>query len=143
MIKGQVIDIYGESHNLSEAELVELHMGKTGAMICASVQLGCLAAGYAPNHEVTEKLTEFAQKIGLVFQIVDDVLDVTSTNEELGKSIGSDKEKNKTTFLSFFSVDEARQYARQLTDEAISCLGGLENSERLGCLALYLCDRTK
>ena len=143
MIKGQVIDIYGESHRLSEAELVELHMGKTGAMICASVQLGCLAAGYAPNHEITEKLTEFAQKIGLVFQIVDDVLDVTSTNEELGKNIGSDKEKNKTTFLSFFTVDEARKYARQLTDEAISCLSGIEDSERLRCLALYLCDRTK
>ena len=143
MIKGQVIDIYGESHILSESELVELHMGKTGAMICASVQLGCLAAGYAPNHETTQRLTEFAQKIGLVFQIVDDVLDVTSTNEELGKNIGSDKEKNKTTFLSFFSVDEARRYARALTQEAIECLDGIEESDRLKCLALYLCDRTK
>ncbi|MBP3375956.1 MAG: polyprenyl synthetase family protein [Clostridia bacterium] len=143
MIKGQVIDLIGESKTLTEKELVELHMGKTGAMICASVQLGCLAAGYAPNHEMTEKLTAFAQRIGLVFQIIDDILDVTSTDEELGKNIGSDKESNKTTFLSFFTVDEAREYANRLTDEAIRSISDIEGSERLVALAGYLCDRKK
>ncbi len=141
MIKGQVMDIYGESHKLTEAELVELHMGKTGAMICASVQLGCLAAGYAPNHEMTEKLTLFAQKIGLVFQIIDDILDVTSTDEELGKNIGSDKDSNKTTFMSFFSVEEARDYAARLTREAIESIADHEGSDRLIELAGFLCDR--
>lgn len=143
MIKGQVIDLIGETKTLTEKELVELHMGKTGAMICASVQLGCLAAGYAPNHEMTEKLTAFAQRIGLVFQIIDDILDVTSTDEELGKNIGSDKESNKTTFLSFFTVDEAREYANRLTDEAIRSISDIEGSERLVALAGYLCDRKK
>ena len=143
MIKGQVMDIYGESHKLSEAELVELHMGKTGAMICASAQLGCLAAGYAPNHEMTEKLTVFAQKIGLVFQIIDDILDVTSTDEELGKNIGSDKDSNKTTFMSFFTVDEAREYAMSLTKEAVNAISGCEGSSRLIDLAGFLCDRRK
>ena len=143
MIKGQVMDIYGESHSLREKELVELHMGKTGAMICVSAQLGALAAGYAPNSEMTEKLTSFAQKIGLVFQIVDDILDVTSTNEELGKTIGSDKDKNKTTFMSFFTVEEARAYAERLTADAIAEIEDIEGAERLISLAKFLCDRTK
>ena len=143
MIKGQVIDLQGEMQKLSEAELIELHMGKTGAMICASVQLGCLAAGYAPNHELTDRLTQFAQKIGLVFQIVDDILDVTSTSEELGKNIGSDVDSNKTTFLSFFTVEEAQKYANALTGEAISLISDVEGSQSLIALAEYLCSRRK
>ena len=143
MIKGQVMDIYGESHTLTEQELVELHMGKTGAMICVSAQLGALAAGYAPNSEMTERLTAFAQRIGLAFQVIDDILDVISTNEELGKSIGSDKDKNKTTFLSFFTVDEARAYAEKLTGDAIAEIEGIDGAERLVSLARFLCDRTK
>jgi geranylgeranyl diphosphate synthase type II len=143
MVKGQVIDIYGESHELTEEQLVELHMGKTGAMICASAQLGCLAAGYAPSHEITERLTRFAQKIGLVFQIVDDILDVTSSDEVLGKRIGSDSSKNKTTFMTFFTVEEAKKYAEALTQEAISEIGDLDNSERLIALARFLCEREK
>ena len=129
--------------DLSEAELIELHMGKTGAMICASAQLGCLAAGFAPNHEMTEKLTSFAQKIGLVFQIIDDILDVTSTNEELGKNIGSDSESNKTTFLSFFTVEQAYEYAKRLTQDAIDSLDNIEGAEGLINLAQFLCDRKK
>lgn len=143
MVKGQVIDIFGESHKLSEEQLVELHMGKTGAMICASAQLGCLAAGYAPNSEITERLTAFAQKIGLVFQIVDDILDVTSSDEVLGKSIGSDKGNNKTTFMSFFSVDEAKAYAQKLTTEAIAEIENIDGSDRLINIAKFLCDREK
>jgi geranylgeranyl diphosphate synthase type II len=143
MVKGQTSDLYGETHELSEGELVELHMGKTGAMICVSVQLGCLAAGYAPNSEMTEKLTLFARNIGLVFQIVDDILDVTSTTEELGKNIGSDKDSNKTTFMSFFTPDEARAYAESLTSEAIGALEGIEGCERLEALAILLCERKK
>lgn len=141
MVKGQAIDLYGESHTLTEGELVELHMGKTGAMICASVQLGCLAAGYTPNDEITEKLTVFARNIGLVFQIVDDILDVTSTSEVLGKTVGSDKDKNKTTFMSFFTPEGAMEYAERLTKEAIEVIEGIEGSERMIDLALYLCDR--
>ena len=143
MVKGQMADLYGESHSLTLNELVELHMGKTGAMICVSVQLGCLAAGYAPNSEVTERLTKFAQNIGLVFQIIDDILDVTSTSEELGKNIGSDKDSNKTTFMSFFTPEEAKKYADTLTEEAVSFLREEENSETLIALALHLCDRKK
>lgn len=143
MVKGQTCDLYGESHKLSESELVELHMGKTGAMICVSVQLGCLAAGYAPNSPEAEKLTLFARNIGLVFQIIDDILDVTSTEEQLGKTIGSDANKNKTTFMSFFSVSEARAYASKLTDEAVETVSEINEKEGICALALYLCDREK
>ena len=141
MVKGQVMDLYGESHELDERQLVELHMGKTGAMICASVQLGCLAAGILPEDDKTQRLTLFAQKIGLVFQIIDDMLDVTANEAELGKKTGADAGKNKTTFMKFFSPDEARAYSESLTREAISEIEGMENSERLISLALFLCDR--
>jgi len=141
MVKGQVMDLYGEEHELSEAQLVELHMGKTGAMICASVQLGCLAAGITPEDERTKKLTLFAQKIGLVFQIIDDMLDVIANEAELGKKTGSDADKNKTTFMKFFSPEQARLYSEQLTKEAIDELCGMDNCERLVSLAMFLCDR--
>ena len=141
MVKGQVIDLYGEKFELDERQLVELHMGKTGAMICAAVQLGCLAAGVAPDDEKTQKLTLFAQKIGLVFQIIDDMLDVTATEAELGKKTGADAVKNKTTFMKFFSPEAAREYSEQLTRDAIAEIEGIENSERLVSLALFLCDR--
>ena len=141
MVKGQTVDLYGESHDLSEEQLVELHLGKTGAMICVSVQLGALAAGVAPNDERVEKLTAFAQRIGLAFQIIDDILDATSSEEELGKSVGSDKDKNKTTFLSFFTIEQAKAQAEDMTTSAIKQISDIENSERLVSLALYLCDR--
>ena len=143
MVKGQATDLYGENHELSYEELIELHSGKTGALICAAVQLGCLAAGITPNDKLTEKLTKFAQKIGLAFQIIDDILDVTSSDEELGKNVGSDKENNKTTFMSFFTPDQAKGFAEELTEEAISEIKEIERSEVLIALALYLCDRKK
>ncbi len=141
MVKGQVMDLYGEEHKLDERQLVELHMGKTGAMICASVQLGCLAAGVSPDNEITQKLTLFAQKIGLVFQIIDDMLDVTANEAELGKKTGVDADKNKTTFMKFFTPEEALAYSEQLTDEAIRELKDIDGSERLVALAMFLCDR--
>ena len=141
MVKGQVMDLYGESHELDERQLVELHMGKTGAMICASVQLGYLAAGIAPDDSLTERLTVFAQKIGLVFQIIDDILDVTASEAELGKKTGSDTNKNKTTFMKFFAPDAARAYAEQLTVEAISELEGFDCADGIISVAMFLCDR--
>ena len=143
MVRGQMADLYGESHEMTEEQLVELHLGKTGAMICVSVQLGCLAAGLSPNDEITEKLTLFARNIGLVFQIVDDVLDVTSSSEVLGKNIGMDAEKNKTTFMRFFTPEDARAYAAGLTADAIAQVESIPGSERLIALALLLCEREK
>ena len=143
MIRGQAIDMYGETHELTVEQLIELHVGKTGALICASVQLGCLAAGITPDDEKMQDMTAFATQIGLAFQIIDDVLDATSTPETLGKPIGSDKEQNKTTFLKFFSIEQAMAYAEQCTDSAIAVLERYEGSERLIEIAKFLCDRDK
>lgn len=143
MIRGQAIDMYGETHELTLEQLIELHVGKTGALICASVQLGCLAAGIAPDDEKMNDMTAVSTQIGLAFQIIDDVLDVTSTAETLGKPIGSDKEQNKTTFLRFFTVEQALAYAKQCTDTAVSILEKYENSDRLIAIAQLLCSREK
>lgn len=143
MVQGQAIDMFGEDNELSFEELKELHAGKTGAMIRASVQLGCLSAGVNEDDPRYIDLTEFANRIGLVFQIVDDVLDVTSNIEVLGKNTGADKANGKTTFLSFFTIDEAMAYARRCTDEAVEIIQKYKGSERLIDLALYLCERKK
>ncbi|MBQ7357109.1 MAG: polyprenyl synthetase family protein [Clostridia bacterium] len=143
MIRGQAIDMYGETHELTLEQLIELHVGKTGALICAAVQLGCLAAGIAPDDEKMNDMTAVSTQIGLAFQIIDDVLDVTSTAETLGKPIGSDKEQNKTTFLRFFTVEQALAYAKQCTDTAVSILEKYENSDRLIAIAQLLCSREK
>ncbi len=141
MVRGQAIDMFGEDHELSLEELLELHTGKTGAMIRVSVMLGALAAGVEINDSKMQDLVEFADKIGLVFQIVDDVLDVTSSAEVLGKNTGADAENGKTTFLSFYTVEGAMQYAQKCTNSAISCIEKHPGSERLCALAQYLCQR--
>ena len=139
MVKGQAMDMYGEDVKLSLEELVELHRGKTGAMICASCQLGALAAGVLPSDERMQKISAFAEKIGLVFQIIDDVLDATSTVEELGKGVMSDGEK--TTFMTYFTPKTAFELAGKYTLDAIEDIKEFEGSERLCALAMYLLER--
>ncbi len=143
MIRGQAIDMYGEENPLTVEQLIELHVGKTGALICASAQLGCLAAGITPDDPRMQDVTEIATQIGLAFQIIDDVLDVTSSTDTLGKPTGSDKEQNKTTFMSFFTVEQAIAYANQCTESAISLLEKYQNCERLAAIARFLCARDK
>ncbi len=141
MVKGQIIDMFGESNALTKDELLELHRGKTGALIEAAVRLGCHAAGLAQNDARLEALVAYARNIGLAFQVIDDILDCTQSAEALGKSVGSDKRDGKTTFMSFYDVRGARAYARQLTDDAISSVIDLENSQELVALAEYLAQR--
>lgn len=141
MVKGQAMDMYGEENKLSLEELINLHLGKTGALICASVQLGAIAAGISPDDERMEKLTFYAQNVGLTFQIIDDVLDKTSSESEMGKSVGSDTEK--TTFMTYFTPNQALECAEKYTQEAIDAISDLEGCERLCAFAEYLCYRRK
>jgi len=143
MIGGQVIDLMGESRELDFEALLRLHSHKTGALIECSVRLGCLAAGYGGEEPKTQKLCEYAKNIGLAFQVIDDILDLVSSEEELGKSVGSDAMNNKTTFLTFSSVDEARAFAGELTQRAISAISDIEGSELLTDFACYLLERHK
>ncbi len=142
MIKGQVIDILGESNKLDKESLLELHRGKTGALIMGAVRLGVLASGCSLEDERAVRLVGFAERIGLVFQVIDDILDATSSSEVLGKS-HSDLCNNKTTFLNFYSIEGARKYANELTEEAIGLICDIDGSKRLSDFAKYLCDRIK
>ncbi len=141
MVRGQVIDMFGESNELTEEELLELHRGKTGALIEAAVRLGCHAAGLTSDDARLEALVSYARNIGLAFQVIDDILDCTESAEALGKSVGSDQKDGKTTFMRFYDVDGARAYAQQLTHDAIAVVGTIENSRNLVTLAEYLAQR--
>lgn len=141
MIGGQVMDLAGEHKKLPLETLKKLHAHKTGAMIEVSATLGCLAAGLALNDPRTQAAKRFARGIGLAFQVVDDVLDVTADAALLGKPIGSDAENEKTTFLTYFTTEEALAYARAVTEDAKEALAGLPQAEFLLGLADYLVSR--
>ncbi len=143
MIGGQVMDIAGEHRKLSAEELLKLHSLKTGALINASCVLGALAAGISPGDSAMEKVVLYAEKIGLAFQIVDDLLDQTGDEKLLGKKTGADKEHEKNTFLSFYTIEEAQFYADRLTAEAIDAIRSFEESETLVSLAKWLATRKK
>ena len=141
MIGGQIIDLAGEHKRLSEPLLCKLHANKTGALIVASAKLGCLAAGLFLDDERTKAAAEYASGIGLAFQIVDDVLDVTADTETAGKSVGSDLEQNKTTFISYYTPGEALAYADRVTVGAKEALKALAGADSLLQLADYLVNR--
>lgn len=114
MIYGQELDIAWEEKSPAREVLDEIHHYKTGALINAAVQMGAAAA--QANLEQCNILQQYAFDLGLVFQIVDDVLDVTATSEELGKPVGSDAENGKVTFATLYGVDGAMQLAQQMND---------------------------
>ena len=120
MVYGQEIDLYYEQRQANEEQLKNIHRHKTGALINAAVQMGATAAGASEaDHAALER---YAFDIGLVFQIVDDVLDVTSTQEELGKPIGSDSENGKTTYITLYGAEGAMSMARSINKNACAAL---------------------
>ena len=141
MVGGQIMDMQGESERLSLETLLQLHARKTGAIICAAVQMGAIAAGYRPQDEEWQALTTYAQSIGLAFQVVDDILDVTADPALLGKSKGKDSAENKTTFLTYYTIDDAREYARRLTEQAVAAVDQIDPQGTLRAMALYLAER--
>lgn len=143
MIGGQIIDMRGEREVLDFETLLKLHRKKTGEVIIVSAMLGCLAAGVDSDDAKFNAAVRYAEKIGLTFQIIDDILDVIADPAVLGKNVGSDASENKTTFMSFMSVDEARQYAAKLTTEAKEALACFEHADLLYALADYLLVREK
>lgn len=120
MIWGQELDVTYEGKTLDEALLRTIHKNKTGALINASVQMGVCAAG--GTREDASYLERYAFDLGLVFQIVDDVLDVISTPEELGKPIGSDQENGKVTFATLYGPQGALELAQKINDESCEAL---------------------
>jgi len=143
MIGGQMTDMRGEKEKLDFDELLTLHRLKTGRMIILSAELGCIAAGLEENDVRLSAAREYSSAIGLCFQVIDDILDATSSAEELGKSAGGDAEHGKTTFMTYMTPEEAYLYAKKLTDEAVDVISAYPGTERLVSLAYWLLDRKK
>ena len=143
MIGGQVMDVEGEGREMDLESLLKMHSLKTGALIGASCVLGALAAGVRFDDPAMIDVVTYSENIGLVFQIIDDILDATATQEQLGKSVGTDKKRNKNTFLNFYTVEEARFYAEQLTREAVTAIKKYPDSDALVSLAEWLLVRDK
>lgn len=141
LVGGQVLDLEGEGRPLSLDELRAIHLGKTSALIVASVRLGGMAAGASP--EQLEGLASFGRNLGLAFQIIDDILDVTSSPEVLGKSIGKDAREQKATYPSLVGMEQARVEARELTAAARAALDVFSPKRRENLLMIndYLLKR--
>ncbi len=140
MLYGQELDKQFETVPATKEQLLTLHRHKTGALIRAAVQLGCTEA---PNRdEVLPALENYASEIGLVFQIIDDVLDVTGSSADLGKPAGSDACNGKTTFVTLYGVEGAKKEARRHNDAALAALCIFdEKADFLRMLAKSLLER--
>lgn len=143
MVGGQQIDLLSEGKSIDFDTLKYLHARKTGCLIRCAALLGCMAAGELCTEEMRIAADKYASCIGLAFQIIDDILDKTGDEAIFGKPIGSDEEQNKTTFLTFMSVEEAFEEARKLTEEAKSAISAFDGSELLCDFADYLLNRNK
>jgi len=142
MIGGQVVDLEAE-HTRPDLKMLEyIHRSKTAALITASVVSGGIYAGV--NDAKVAELRSFGQSIGLAFQIVDDVLDVTQTSEQLGKTAGKDTAAEKVTYPALFGIEESLKKADGLADSACASLAGFgARAEALQSLARFLVERKK
>jgi geranylgeranyl diphosphate synthase type II len=141
MIGGQQRDLAGEGSSLTLAQREAIHSAKTGALVVASIRIGALAA--KANNARTSALEHFGRDVGLAFQIMDDVLDVTSTTSALGKTAGRDAALSKSTYPALLGVEGARQRARTLIDDGLDALRkqGLLTQE-LARVANFMLTRT-
>ena len=140
MIGGQIADIENEGKPVDEATLEYIHRSKTGALLTAPVVVGGILAGV--NEPELDKLRAYGQRIGLAFQIADDILDVTSTSEQLGKTAGKDLAAHKATYPALHGIEKSEARMQQLVSEAIEIVAGLGGqSGRLDELARFIVAR--
>ncbi|WP_460144419.1 (2E,6E)-farnesyl diphosphate synthase [Pseudomonas sp. S2_A02] len=141
MVGGQAIDLGSVGLKLDQKALEYMHRHKTGALIEVSVKLGALASGHAAKDEL-KSLRSYAQAIGLAFQVQDDILDVESDTETLGKRQGADIARDKPTYPALLGLDAAKAYALELRDQALHALRPFDAAaEPLRDLARYIVDR--
>ncbi len=141
MAGGQAIDLASTGLTLDEAALRDMHRRKTGALLQASVLMG--AACGRTDAAAWQALSDYGDAIGLAFQVVDDILDVTQASETLGKTAGKDQNANKPTYVSVLGLDAAREHARALREQALDALvrSGLADTQRLAELANKVVER--
>jgi len=143
MAGGQAIDLAAVGKSLNIVELENMHIHKTGALIRASAELGALSVENI-NPELFSRISEYAKCIGLAFQIKDDILDIESDTETLGKPQGSDVARNKPTYPELLGLDGAKQAADELYNKAIHCLEVFdERADMLRAIADYIVKRKK
>jgi geranylgeranyl diphosphate synthase type II len=140
MVGGQTVDIILEGKKAKKTDLVYIHTHKTGALIRASVRIGALMAKASPSR--LKALTEFGEKTGLAFQVIDDILDVTGTKEELGKPTGADDIRGKNTYPSVFGLKESQHVAEKLINESVDALKIFnKKAEPLAEIARFILSR--
>ena len=140
LIGGQVLDLEGEDQDLTREELVKIHENKTAALLTTSLRLGGMTANATP--EQLKALTDFGYNLGLAFQVIDDILDVTQSTEKLGKTAGKDEAANKATYQSILGLEESKAEAKRLTGKALAALETFgDNGKTLEAIARYLLDR--
>lgn len=140
MVGGQVMDLQLEKTGAKPEELKEMYLKKTSCLLKASAVCGCMLAG--ANEEYIKYAEEYADSLGLAFQIIDDILDCTADEKTLGKPIGSDEKNGKTTYVTLYGIDGARQKAKELSEKAERLLDNFEgDSTALKELTKYLLNR--
>ena len=142
LVGGQVADLEGENKKLSIADLKFIHERKTSALLCCSVRLGGMSANCPPAQ--LRALTDFGHHVGLAFQVIDDILDVTQTSEQLGKTAGKDVAVQKATYPAIVGLEKSRQIAAHLTARAFAALKIFKGKAiALEALAEFLLKREK
>jgi geranylgeranyl diphosphate synthase type II len=142
LIAGQVADLEGEGKKTSVDQLRYIHERKTSALLCCSVRLGGMSANCSAAQ--LKALTDFGYNVGLAFQVIDDILDVTQTSEQLGKTAGKDTKAQKATYPSIVGLEKSRKIASQLTDKAFASLKIFKGkAEALEGLAEFLLKRDR
>jgi geranylgeranyl diphosphate synthase type II len=141
LIAGQVADLEAEGRPVERQQLQFIHKNKTAAILKTSVRLGAMSAN--TNAAQLAAITRFGERLGLAFQIIDDILDVTQTSEVLGKSAGKDVAAKKATYPAVIGLEKSRAEARRLTRQAHDALSTLNtrDAEPLHALANYLLER--
>lgn len=142
LIAGQVEDLEAEGKKISASRLQYIHERKTSALLCCAVRLGGMSANCTPRH--LRALTNFGYHVGLAFQVIDDILDVTQTSEKLGKTAGKDTRAKKATYPSIVGLEKSRQIAESLTQRAFAALKPFRGRARaLEALATFLLQRDR
>jgi geranylgeranyl diphosphate synthase, type II len=140
LIAGQVADLEAEGQKVSAKQLKYIHERKTSALLCCSARLGGMSANCSPAQ--LKALTDFGYHVGLAFQVIDDILDVTQTSEKLGKTAGKDTKAQKATYPSIIGLEKSRRVAGELTDRAFAALKPFRGkAAALEALAQFLLKR--
>jgi farnesyl diphosphate synthase len=145
MAGGQAIDLASVGHALDEGALRDMHRRKTGALLQASVLMGAACGLITPSNDARawQALSDYGAAIGLAFQVIDDILDVTQASDTLGKTAGKDADHNKPTYVTVLGLAAAQRHAEHLRQQALEALArsGLRHAARLGILADKVVER--